>query len=277
MNSYESIAKGIRFLDEHRAAQPDLAKVAAGVGLSPADFHRLFRAWAGATPKNLLQSLMLSHAKLLLREGEGGLTSVLESGLSGPRRLHDLRVSLEVATPGEIKAQGAGLQIQTGVVASPFGNCLIGETPRGICHLSFFDGEDREPALAELHGDWPLAQLEWDDAGIHARAAQIFAPAAVQAPLKLYVKGTSFQILVWRALLKIHPGTLVSYGKLASAAGNPKASRATGTAVGRNAISFLIPCHRVIRETGISGNYRWGAVRKRAILAWENCQQDRIS
>ncbi len=276
MNSYERIAKAIRFLVEHRESQPDLATVAAELGMSTAHFHRMFRAWAGATPKDFLQCLTLSHAKHLLREGEDVLTSALESGLSGPGRLHDLCVSLEAATPGEIKAQGAGLKIQIGVVLSPFGNCLIGETSRGICHLSFFEGENYELALGELRVDWPKAQLEWSEQIKNERAAQIFTTAFRHAPLKLYVKGTSFQLQVWRALLKVQRGTLVSYGKLAAAAGHPTSHRATGTAVGRNAISYLIPCHRVIRETGISGNYRWGAVRKRAILAWENCQRDGI-
>jgi len=275
MSSYESIAKAIRYLDAHRTEQPDLATVAAEVGMSPAQFHRMFRAWAGATPEDFLQCLTLSHARCLLRDGKDALASAPDSGLSGPGRLHDLCVTLDAATPGAIKTRGAGLKICAGVVASPFGNCLIGETQRGICHLSFFEGEDREAALASLREDWPLALVENNDAGIETRASQIFSPAAARAPLKLYVKGTAFQLSVWRALLEVQSGSLTSYGQLASSAGYPQASRATGTAVGRNAISFLIPCHRVIRKTGISGNYRWGAIRKRAILAWENSQLDR--
>lgn len=270
MNDYQRIAEAIRFLDEHRAEQPDLATISARIGLSPSRFHRLFSAWAGATPKDFLQCLTLSHARELLRRGENVLDASLESGLSGPGRLHDLCVSLEAATPGEIKARGAGMTIRAGVAESPFGNCLIGETPRGICHLSFFDEGERENAIAEMMADWPLAKIEFDDARIAEIAAKIFSPASPSSPWKLYVRGTPFQLRVWRALLKVQPGTLVSYGKLAAVAGNPNASRATGTAVGCNAISFLIPCHRVIRETGISGNYRWGAVRKRAILAWES-------
>jgi AraC family transcriptional regulator of adaptative response/methylated-DNA-[protein]-cysteine methyltransferase len=270
MNDYERIAGAIRFLDEHRAEQPDLASVSAHIGLSPSRFHRLFSAWAGTTPKDFLQCLTLSHARELLRRGENVLDASLESGLSGPGRLHDLCVSLEAATPGEIKARGAGMTIRAGVAESPFGNCHIGETPRGICHLSFFDDGDRENAIAEMKADWPLANIEFDDARIAEIAAKVFSPASPSSSWKLYVRGTPFQLRVWRALLKIQPGTLVSYGKLAAISGNPNASRATGTAVGSNAISFLIPCHRVIRETGISGNYRWGAVRKRAILAWES-------
>jgi AraC family transcriptional regulator of adaptative response/methylated-DNA-[protein]-cysteine methyltransferase len=270
MNDYERIAAAIRYLDEHRAEQPDLATVSERIGLSPSHFHRLFAAWAGATPKDFLQCLTLSHARDLLRRGESVLDAALESGLSGPGRLHDLCVTLEAATPGEIKARGAGMRIRAGVAASPFGDCLIGETARGICHLSFFDESGRENAMAEMIADWPLAEVETDDDQARTLAGRIFAPGASQTSWKLFVRGTAFQLRVWRALLMVRPGTLVSYGKLAAAAGNPNASRATGSAVGSNAISFLIPCHRVIRETGISGHYRWGAVRKRAILAWES-------
>ena len=269
MNDYERIAAAIRYLDAHRADQPDLATLASEVGLSASHFHRMFSAWAGATPKDFLQCLTLSHARELLRHGTNVLDASLESGLSGPGRLHDLCVSLEAATPGEIKARGAGMTILAGVADSPFGNCLIGETSRGICHLSFFDEGGRDAAIAELHTDWPFATLEFDDGHIAKLASGIFASPAMATSLKLFVRGTPFQLRVWRALLKVQTGTLVSYGRLAAASGNPNASRATGTAVGSNAISFLIPCHRVIRETGISGNYRWGAVRKRAILAWE--------
>jgi AraC family transcriptional regulator, regulatory protein of adaptative response / methylated-DNA-[protein]-cysteine methyltransferase len=270
MSDYERIAAAIRFLDEHRAEQPDLATLAAVVGLSPSHFHRVFSAWAGATPKDFLQCLTLGHAKDLLRQGENVLAAALDAGLSGPGRLHDLCVTLEAATPGEIKARGAGLTIRAGVADSPFGMCLIGETPRGICHLSFFDEGGREDAMAEMRADWPLAEVVSDDKHSARLAAGIFNPDAPGGSWKLFVRGTPFQLRVWRALLRVPPGALVSYGKLAAAAGNPQASRATGSAVGGNAISFLIPCHRVIRETGIPGHYRWGAVRKRAMLAWES-------
>jgi len=273
MNDYERIAEAIRFLDEHRMAQPDLATVAARIGLSPAHFHRLFCAWAGATPKDFLQCLTLSHARELLRQGENVLNAALDSGLSGPGRLHDLCTSLEAATPGEIKARGAGMTIRAGVTVSPFGNCLLGESPRGICHLSFFDEGDHKNALAGMRADWPLADISWDDDHAVRLASDVFAASGPSLPWKLFVRGTPFQLRVWRALLQIPPGTLVSYGKLAAAAGNPNASRAAGTAVGSNPISFLIPCHRVIRETGISGHYRWGAVRKRAMLAREGGRQ----
>jgi AraC family transcriptional regulator of adaptative response/methylated-DNA-[protein]-cysteine methyltransferase len=270
MNDYERIAAAIRYLDGHREEQPDLATLAAWVGLSPSHFHRMFSAWAGATPKDFLQCLTLSHARDLLREGRNVLDTALESGLSGPGRLHDLCVSLEAATPGEIKARGAGMKIRAGVASSPFGHCLIAESPRGICHLSFFDEDEGAQAHEELRREWPLAEVTMDDAHIRSLASQVFTPGAVTRHWKLHVRGTAFQLRVWRALLEVPPGTLVSYGTLAAAVGNPNASRATGTAVGCNAISYLIPCHRVIRETGIPGNYRWGAVRKRVMLAWES-------
>ena len=273
MKDYQRIAAAIRFLDEHRAEQPDLATVAAESGLSSSRFHRLFCAWAGATPKDFLQCLTLSHARSLLRDGENVLNTALDSGLSGPGRLHDLCVSLEAATPGEIKAGGSGMTICAGVTDSPFGRCLIGETTRGICHLSFFDEGDRENAIAEMQADWPHAALIWNDRQAALMGREIFSSVPnPPSPLKLYVRGTPFQLRVWRALLRVPPGVLVSYGTLASAAGNANASRATGSAVGKNAISWLIPCHRVIRETGIPGHYRWGAVRKHAMLSWENAR-----
>jgi AraC family transcriptional regulator of adaptative response/methylated-DNA-[protein]-cysteine methyltransferase len=275
MNDYDRIAAAIRFIDAHRVGQPDLATIAAASGLSPSRFHRLFSAWAGATPKDFLQCLTLSHAKDLLRQGESVLDSALGTGLSGPGRLHDLCVTLEAATPGEIKNRGAGMTIHAGVASSPFGHCLIGESPRGICYLSFFDDGEQNHAIQEMHDEWPLAAISWDDGHARLLCGQIFSPSTnPPVPWKLHVRGTSFQLRVWRALLRVPPGALVSYGMIADAAGNPRAARATGTAIGSNAISFLIPCHRVIRETGITGHYRWGGVRKRAILAWEAVSRD---
>ena len=164
------------------------------------------------------------------------------------------------------------MTLHAGIAVSPFGHCLIGETARGICHLSFFDPWDRDNAIAEMRAEWPLAAVVWNDGAAAILSESLFGrtPVAVpSAPWQVFVRGTPFQLCVWRALLRVPAGTLVSYGKLAAAAGNPQAARATGTAVARNPIAFLIPCHRVIRETGAIGHYRWGSVRKRAILAWE--------
>jgi AraC family transcriptional regulator of adaptative response/methylated-DNA-[protein]-cysteine methyltransferase len=274
MNDYERIARVIRYLDENHIEQPDLATLAAHVGLSPSHFHRLFSAWAGVTPKDFLQCLTLAHARQLLREGESVFDTALESGLSGPGRLHDLCVSLDSASPGEIKTGGAGWTITFGFADTPFGPCLIGENPRGVCHLSFVDACD-ERALIPLRKDWPQAQFQRDDTVAAHRVRYIFNPTAEgqkALSLRAFVKGTPFQVRVWQALLQVQPGQRVTYGNLAAAIGRPTAARAVGTAVGQNPLAFLIPCHRVIRETGALGGYRWGVVRKRAIQAWESAR-----
>jgi AraC family transcriptional regulator, regulatory protein of adaptative response / methylated-DNA-[protein]-cysteine methyltransferase len=273
MSDYERIAAAIRFLDDHRHEQPGLETVAASVGLSPSRFHRLFSAWAGATPKDFLQCLTLADAKEALLRGSSVLDAALDAGLSGPGRLHDLCVTLEAATPGEIKARGMGLTVRYGLADCLFGMCLIAETPRGICHLSFFDEGGYDDAFAELQSEWPAADLVRNDALAKQRTSSIFDPHS-GGTWKLHVRGTAFQLRVWRALLAIPSGDLASYAKLAALAGNPNASRATGSAVGSNPVSFLIPCHRVIRNTGIVGNYRWGKTRKQAMLAWEAARRD---
>ena len=276
MNDYERIARVIRHLDACHAGQPDLASLAELAGLSPFHFHRLFSAWAGITPKDFLQCLTLVHAKNLLYKGQSVLDAALGSGLSGPGRLHDLCVILEAASPGEVKSGGAGWTITAGFADSPFGRCLIGESPRGLCHLSFVDSGDGAAALAALRENWPRARLQRDDAiasrltsGIFQRPENRHSGPALRA----FVKGTTFQVRVWRALLQVPPGTLVSYGCLAAAIDRPAAARAVGTAVGHNPLAWLIPCHRVIRETGVIGEYRWGAVRKRAMMAWESASR----
>lgn len=264
MNDYDRIAKVIRYIEEHREEQPDLDTLASEVGLSPSHFHRLFARWAGITPKDFLQSLTLEHARRLLQEGASVLDASYGSGLSGPGRLHDLCVNLEAASPGEIKSGGAGWEIRVGTAESPFGECLIAESPRGICHLSF--GSD----FQRLEKDWPKAELVRDGKRAGELASRIFRiDSCLTGPLKAYVKGTAFQVKVWRALLEIPEGALTSYGRLAQRIGEPKASRAVGTAVGNNPIGYLIPCHRVIRETGAVGGYAWGIERKKAVQAWE--------
>jgi len=272
MNDYQRIALVIRYLDEGHMAQPDLATLARRAGLSPFHFHRLFSSWAGITPKDFLQCLTVAHAKQLLREGKSVLDTALIAGLSGPGRLHDLCVNLEAASPGEWKSGGEGWTIVAGLADSPFGRCLIGEGPRGICHLSFVEADDGVAELAALARDWPRARLARDDVAAARLARRVFERAdhAEERPgLRAFVRGTAFQVRVWRALLALPPGTLVSYGALAASLGRPTAARAVGTAVGQNPLAYLIPCHRVIRETGVIGDYRWGRTRKRAIVAWE--------
>lgn len=270
MNDYQRIALVIRYLDECNTEQPDLAALAEYVGLSQFHFHRLFSSWAAITPKDFLQCLTLAHAKEMLRTGESVLDAALNSGLSGPGRLHDLCVTLEAASPGEMKSGGDGWVINIGFADSPFGRCLIGESPRGICHISFVESQDGAAELAALQENWPHARLQRDDFAASRFASLIFQRSAhTTSNLRAYVRGTAFQVQVWRALLQVQPGTLVSYGNLAASLGKPHAARAVGSAVGQNALAYLIPCHRVIRETGVIGNYRWGQTRKRAILAWE--------
>jgi AraC family transcriptional regulator of adaptative response/methylated-DNA-[protein]-cysteine methyltransferase len=273
VNDYERIARVIRYLDERHVEQPDLSVLSKHVGLSPFHFHRLFTNWAGITPKDFLQCLTQSHARELLRHGKSILDTAIDTGLSGPGRLHDLCVNLEAASPGELKSGGEGWTIEAGVANSPFGRCLVGQSPRGICHFSFVDPGNLNSALAALQADWPKARLHRDDAMATRLSDRFFArhhPARTQTPLRLLVHGTVFQVRVWQALLKIPPGALVSYGSLAAAIDQPAAARAVGSAVGQNSLAYLIPCHRVIRETGIIGDYRWGSVRKRALVAWES-------
>lgn len=273
MNHYERIAQIIRYLDESHTDQPDLADLAERSGLSPFHFHRLFSEWAAITPKDFLQCVTLAHAKELLREGESVLEAAYETGLSGPGRLHDLCVNLEAASPGEVKSGGEGWTIRSGFAESPFGYCLIGESPRGICHLSFTESTDRELGAIDLQRNWPRARLEWEDDSATRLSESIFKPASERdkrSTLRAVVSGTPFQVRVWRALLEIPPGSLVSYGGLAEKLERPGSARAVGTAIGRNSLAYLIPCHRVIRETGALGGYRWGEERKRAMIAWES-------
>ncbi|HVR35200.1 MAG TPA: methylated-DNA--[protein]-cysteine S-methyltransferase [Methylomirabilota bacterium] len=272
MNDYERVARIIRHLDEHHLEQPDLPELAALAGLSRFHLHRLFSRWAGVTPKDFLQCLTLARARERLLLGESVLSSALDAGLSSPGRLHDLCITLEAATPGEIKSGGEGWTIDLGIADTPFGLCCIGSGPRGVCHLAFVEKGDRKSAAESLSRTWPRARLRWDHAPARRLAAQIFKPAirgdkAVQ--LRAFVRATPFQLRVWRALLQVPPGALVSYGRLAAAVGQPAAARAVGSAVAANDLAFLIPCHRVIRETGVLGGYRWGSGRKRLMLGWE--------
>ncbi len=269
MSGYERMDRIIRWLDEHHAEQPSLGELAALVGLSEFHFHREFVRWTGVTPKDFLQCLTLRHARERLAAGDAVLDAALGAGLSGPGRLHDLCVTLEAATPGEVKSGGAGLEIAWGLAESPFGLALLGETERGICHLEFCENES---SFGTLRTAWPQADFVRNDQIAAERIAAIFHPreAAVGPPnLRAMVRGTAFQLRVWRALLEIPPGSLTTYRRLAEHIGHPGAARAVGTAVGANTLACLIPCHRVIRETGVLSGYRWGVGRKRSLIAWE--------
>jgi len=272
MNDYERVANVIRFLDRHHTDQPGLTELAGIAGLSAFHFHRLFSTWAGVTPKDFLQSLTFEHVKQLLHDGHNVFDAALDAGLSGPGRLHDLCVTLEAASPGEMKNGGAGMQIDYGFAETPFGEALIAETKRGICHLTFVDLRGRDGARDLLKSEWPNAKLNRNDARMAELCAKIFTDLRHGSPrpnLRAFVRGTPFQIRVWRALLQIPIGSLTTYGRLAELIGQSKAARAVGTAVGANPISFIIPCHRVIRETGALGNYGGGRIRKRVMVGWE--------
>lgn len=280
MNDYERVARVIRHLDASRPAQPDLASIAARCGLSRHHFHRLFTRWAGVTPKDFLQCLTLGDARRRLLEGRTVLDAALDAGLSSPGRLHDLCVTLECATPGEIKSGGAGWRITVGFGESPFGPFFAGVGPRGICHLAFVGEADLAKSAIPLRRDWPNAELRRDDPAVREIGERVFCrESGLGAPpgLRAFVRGAPFRVRVWRALLAVPPGSLVSYGRLAAVAGNPAAARAAGAAVASNPLAYLIPCHRVIRETGILGGYRWGLERKRLMLAWEAAARWRAS
>jgi len=271
MNDFERIAAVIRHLDANHALQPSLGDLASATGLSESHFHRLFQRWAGITPKAFIQSLTVEDAKRRLRESASVLDAALDAGLSSPGRLHDLLVSIEAASPGEFKSGGHGLRIEWGFARSPFSLCSIGWNPRGICHLAFHEAGVQMEAPPELREDWPNATVRRNDSGARGQAKVIFNSNQPPTPtLKAFVRATPFQLKVWRALVRIPAGCLASYGVIADAIGDPNAARAVGTACGSNSIAYLIPCHRVIRETGVVQGYRWGAVRKRAMLGWES-------
>jgi len=269
MTSYARMERLLHWLHENSTMQPSLATMAALTGLSESHLHREFVRWVGVTPKDFIQCLTLADAKERLLRGDAVLDAALESGLSGPGRLHDLCLSLEAATPGQIKDGGMGMEIRWGVALSPLGFCLLGESARGICLLSFVESV---PALEKIQAIWPRAVWVRDDHFAEKRLTGIIATPEMRqtaAPLRAWVKGTSFQVRVWRALLSLPSGSLSTYGRIAEAIGRPGAARAVGTAVGSNPVAVLIPCHRVIRETGVISGYRWGIGRKRALLALE--------
>jgi AraC family transcriptional regulator of adaptative response/methylated-DNA-[protein]-cysteine methyltransferase len=268
---YARIEKAIRYLDAARMQQPSLAEVAKHVGLSESHFQRMFTRWAGISPKRFLQHQTAQVVKQLLRDRHTTLDVSYEAGLSGPGRLHDLLINAEAVTPGEYQRAGEGLTIRYGFHPTVFGECLIAVTPRGICHLAFVHPVSRRDALARLEHDWPLAEHVPDQAATRGAVAQAFPPPrrSAQPAIALHVKGTNFQLKVWNALLRVPDGAITTYGDLAASIGAPNASRAVGTAVGHNPISYLIPCHRVIRSTGELGGYAWGPDRKRVMLAVE--------
>jgi AraC family transcriptional regulator of adaptative response/methylated-DNA-[protein]-cysteine methyltransferase len=266
---YDIIAKTIQYLAENREKQPCLAEISRFVGLSEFHLQRTFSEWVGISPKQFLQYLTKEYAKEKLNQ-MSVLDSALSAGLSGTSRLHDLMIHWEGVTPGEYKNLGENLTIQYGMSDSPFGPCFIATTSRGICHLSFFDSENEKLNLENsLRIEWPKANMLHDQIAIQTLADVIFRKKLQQQPLKLLLKGTPFQIKVWEALLTLKEGELVPYQHIADTIKIPKAVRATASAIAKNNISYLIPCHRVIRQNGDFGQYRWSPHRKKALIAWE--------
>ena len=269
---YERIEKAIIFLIDNFHAQPGLREIATRIHMSEYHFQRLFSRWVGISPKRFLQFLTKEHAKKLLEESINLLDVTYEAGLTSPGRLHDLFVSCEAVTPGEYKAKGRGLEITYGYHATPFGQCMLATTDRGICGLKFVQNKERLTAWASLKSKWQNAALIEDPGATRPIVDRIFDPLAGQRtkPLHLLLNGTNFQIKVWEALIRIPMGAVVSYEDVAVSIGMPNASRAVGNAVGSNPIPFVIPCHRVIRKTAEFGNYGGGKARKLAILGWES-------
>lgn len=270
--SYRTIALALEWLHAHAGAQPGLAELAARVGLSEFHLQRLFARWAGVSPKRFLQHLSRERARAALLAGEDMLGASMAAGLSGPGRLHDLIVSCEAVTPGELKSGGAGLRIVWGMAATPFGPALLAQSPRGLVKLAFAN-EDEAALCAELQKSWPAAFFSRDDNVAGQCAERIFSSYQQPEAVHLFVKGTQFQLKVWEALLRVPEGRLISYGDIAAAIGHPRASRAVGTAVGSNPIALLIPCHRVIRRSGVLGHYRWGDTRKQMLVGLELASQ----
>lgn len=275
VDDYTRVERAIRYLDAQGDAQPSLADVARHVGLSESHCQKLFTRWAGISPKRFLQHRTAQVVKRLLREDRTVLDSSYEAGLSGSSRLHDLLVNAEAMTPGEYQRGGEGVEVRYGFHPTPFGECLVAVTARGICHLAFVHPVSRREALGRVKHDWPRATLVTDHAVTRRAAAQAFPRpgSRATAPIALHVKGTNFQLKVWNALLQIPDGGVTTYGDIAAAIGDAKASRAVGGAVGSNPISWLIPCHRVIRSTGELGGYAWGPERKRVMLALETTRR----
>ncbi|MCG8325918.1 MAG: methylated-DNA--[protein]-cysteine S-methyltransferase [Thiotrichales bacterium] len=270
MNDYERIARAIEFIHREIRQQPTLEQIAAQVNLSSSHFQRLFSRWAGISPKRYLQHVTETQARNLLDRSRSVLETSQELGLSSTARLHDHFVSLSAITPGQYQSRGEGLEIRYGTHDTPFGRAFIALTDRGICQLGFFD-DDGSHALHELMQRWPRARLsESTDATSHTVSRLFDMQTDQQEPLSIFIKGTNFQISVWRALLQIPYGQTASYGQLAHTIQQPKAARAVGSAVAANPVAWLIPCHRVIRSSGAIGDYRWGQTRKRLLLTYES-------
>jgi AraC family transcriptional regulator, regulatory protein of adaptative response / methylated-DNA-[protein]-cysteine methyltransferase len=271
LRDYDSVRRAIAFISERWRAQPTIEAVADAAGVTPDELHHLFRRWAGLTPKAFMQALTLDHAKHLLRDSASVLDAALDSGLSGPGRLHDLFVTHEAMSPGEWKNGGAGMTLHYGLHPSPFGTAIVIATSRGLAGLAFADPGDEATAFADLRRRWPNATYVEDCEGTAQIAQRVFDTKLWRPdqPLRVVLIGTDFEVRVWETLLKIPMGRAVSYSDIACTINNPKASRAVGAAVGRNPVSFVVPCHRALGKSGALTGYHWGITRKQAMLGWE--------
>ncbi|MEO6639030.1 MAG: bifunctional helix-turn-helix domain-containing protein/methylated-DNA--[protein]-cysteine S-methyltransferase [Ginsengibacter sp.] len=270
--NYSRIEEAISYIKENFKSQPGLEEIAGKIHVSPFHFQKIFTEWAGVSPKKFLQYISVDYAKKLLKEKQATLfDTAYDTGFSGTSRLHDLFIKIEGMTPGEYKNGGENLLINYSYAESPFGNILVASTSKGICHLSFIESE--KDALYKLQQNFPYAKYKQMVDLIQQNALYIFTQDwSKLSEIKLHLKGTDFQIKVWETLLKIPVGGLSTYGNIAKETGNANASRAVGTAIGSNPIAYLIPCHRVIRSTGATGEYMWGSVRKTALIGWEGAK-----
>jgi len=273
VEDYSTVALAIEYLTQNWREQPTLKEIATRAGMSETQFHKLFTRWAGISPKEFIRTLTLQHARSLLTDSASVLDTTYEVGLSGPGRLHDLFVHYEAMTPGDYKAGGEGLAIAYGFHDSPFGTCLAMATDRGLAGLAFCDAGNkaRTETLEDMKGRWPKAEFHLDDAVTQRFISRSFVQEnwSIDQPLKLVLIGSDFDVTVWQTLLKVPFGRAVTYGDIARHIGKPKAARAVGSAVGRNPISFVVPCHRALRASGAMGGYHWGLTRKHAIIGWE--------
>ena len=270
-SDYEVVRRAIGHIRSHWREQPEIEAIAEAAGVTPTELHHLFRRWAGLTPKAFLQALTLDGARQLLRDSASVLDATYEVGLSGPGRLHDLFVTHEAMSPGEWKTGGAGLTVFFGFHPSPFGSALVMATQRGLAGLAFADPGEERAALADMKSRWPRAAYVEDSARTAAVAKRIFDPTQWQAdkPLRVVLIGTDWEVRVWETLLQIPMGRLTTYSDIASKIHKPAAARAVGAAVGKNPVSFVVPCHRVVGKSGDLTGYHWGITRKRAMLGWE--------
>jgi AraC family transcriptional regulator of adaptative response/methylated-DNA-[protein]-cysteine methyltransferase len=268
---YDVVRRAIGHIRGHWREQPEIEAIAEAASVTPTELHHLFRRWCGLTPKAFLQALTLDGARQLLRDSASVLDATYEVGLSGPGRLHDLFVTHEAMSPGEWKSGGEGLTIYFGFHPSPFGSALVMATERGLAGLAFADPGEERAALADMKGRWPKATFVEDSARTAAVARRIFDPTQwnPQQPLRVVLIGTDWEVRVWEALLKIPMGQLATYSGIAGKLCAPKAARAVGAAVGKNPVSFVVPCHRVVGKAGDLTGYHWGITRKRAMLGWE--------